>query len=161
LPQIWSGQEMLGLLLAGLFAASVNLCMIARWIWSEIFAQGWADFFGTLALLTWLVSLVYSVWWVGLYHPDRHRQAIETLFREAQEAYLQGRWADSRRRIEQILARDETDADALMQLGAIYLRTDQPALARRTFLQCLELKGGAKWRWEIEQALSRTNRALR
>ncbi len=50
---------------------------------------------------------------------------------------------------------DETDADALMQLGTLFVRTEQPALARRAFRQCLELEGGAKWRWEINQALAR------
>ena len=50
---------------------------------------------------------------------------------------------------------DETDADALMQLGSLFVRTEQPVLARRAFRQCLELEGGVKWRWEIQQALAR------
>jgi len=50
---------------------------------------------------------------------------------------------------------DETDADALMQLGSLFVRTEQRVLARRAFHQCLELEGGAKWRWEIDQALAR------
>ena len=72
------------------------------------------------------MSFAYTVWWVGLCHPDRHRQEIDKLFREAHESYLQGRWIEARRRIERILARDESDADALMQLGTLYLRTEQP-----------------------------------
>ena len=67
------------------------------------------------------MSFGYTIWWVGLCHPDRHRQEIERLFREAQEAYLQGRWLEAKTRIERILARDETDADALMQLGTLYV----------------------------------------
>ena len=106
------------------------------------FRAGWSDFFATLASFSWLVSLGYTVWWVGLCHPDRHRREIDRLFREAQEAYLQGRWNDAKRRIERILSRDENDADALMQLGSLYLRTRSAALARHAFLQCLELKEG-------------------
>jgi hypothetical protein len=159
LPQIWSGQEILGLLLAALFATSLNLSIVARWIWSDLFAAISCQFLATLSTVTWSGSLVYTLWWVALCHPDRHRRQIDRLFREAQESYLQGRWADARRRIEQILSRDETDADALMQLGTIYLRSDQPALARRAFLHCLELKGGEKWRWEIQQALTRLGNA--
>jgi len=155
LAQIWSGQEVLGLLLAVFFSATLNLAVVSRWIWNEAFAPGWPDFLGTLALFSWLTSLGYTVWWVGLCHPDRYRQEIERLFREAHEAYLQGRWVESKRRIEQILARDETDADALMQLGSLYVRAQQPSLARHAFLQCLESKGGAKWRWEIQQAIAR------
>ena len=128
LAQIWSGQEVLGLLLALVFASALNLAIVSRWIWNEAFAPGWSDFLAMLAVVSWFASFGYTVWWVGLCHPDRHRQEIERLFREAQEAYLQGRWTDSKSRIERILAWDETDADALMQLGSL-LSADATAVA--------------------------------
>jgi hypothetical protein len=155
LAQIWSGQEVLGLLLGVFFASAVNLAIVSRWIWIDAFATGLSDFLATLAGFSWLISFGYTLWWVGLCHPDRHRQEIERLFREAQETYLQGRWSESKKRIERILARDETDADALMQLGSLYVRTREPSMARRAFLQCLESSQGAKWRWEIQRALAR------
>ena len=155
LAQIWSGQEVLGLLLGVFFASAVNLAIVSRWIWIDAFATGLSDFLAVLAGFSWLMSFGYTVWWIGLCHPDRHRQEIERLFREAQETYLQGRWSESKKRIEQILARDETDADALMQLGSLYVRTREPSMARRAFLQCLESSQGAKWRWEIQRALAR------
>jgi hypothetical protein len=159
LAQIWLGQEVLGLLLALLFATALNLAIVSRWIWNEAFAGSLPDFLASLTFVSWLMSLAYTVWWVGICHPDRHRQEIERLFREAHEAYLQGRWADSKRRVEQILTRDESDADALLQLGSLYVRTQQPSLARHAFLQCLESKNGGKWRWEIQQALARLGEA--
>jgi tetratricopeptide (TPR) repeat protein len=155
LAQIWSGQEVLGLLFGLCFAAALDLAIVTRWIWREVFAPGWTEFFLILAILWWAASLIYTFWWIGLCHPDRHRLEIDRLYREAHEAYLQGRWRDSKRRLEQILARDETDADALMQLATLYQRTDQPDLARKTLQQCLQSREGAKWRWEIEQALAR------
>ena len=155
LAQIWSGQEVLGLLLGIFFASAVNLAIVSRWIWIDAFATGLSDFLATLAGFSWLMSFGYTVWWIGLCHPDRHRQEIERLFRKAQETYLQGRWSESKKRIERILARDEADADALMQLGSLYVRTREPSMARRAFLQCLESSQGAKWRWEIERALAR------
>ena len=155
LSQVWSGQEVLGLILASLFAIALNLAVVSRCIWTEAFAPGWPNFFLALAVCNWLASLGYTLWWIWICHPDRHRGEIDRLFREAMESYLQGRWNESRRRLERILAMDETDADALMQLGTLFVRIEQPALARRSFRQCLELETGAKWRWEIEQALSR------
>ncbi len=155
LAQIWSGQEVLGLLLGLVFASALNLAIVSRWIWYEALAHGWSDFLATLAVVSWFASLGYTIWWVGLCHPERHRLEIERLFREAHEAYLQGRWMDSKSRIERILTWDEADADALMQLGSLFLRTHQPSLARHTFQQCLESKGGVKWRWEIQTALAR------
>ncbi len=155
LAQIWAGQDVLGLILAVAFAASLNLALVSRFIWTEALAPGWGSFFALMAGTTWCASLAYTLWWVWLCHPERHRGDIDRLYREALDAYLQGRWNDARQALEEILARDETDADALMQLGTLFLKTEQPALARRTFRQCLELDAGAKWRWEIEQALAR------
>ncbi len=153
LPQIWSGQEVLGLILAALFAATLNLTIVSRTIWTEAFAPGWSMFFAALAAGTWFAGLGYTLWWVWRCHPERHRTEIDRLYREALDHYLQGHWNESRRQIERLLSMDETDADALMQLGTLYLRTDQHSLARQTFRQCLELEGGVKWRWEITLAL--------
>jgi hypothetical protein len=158
LAQIWSGQEVLGLLLGVLFAATVNLAVVSRWVWTGSFPPGWSGFFAALAVVTWLASVGYTAWWAILCHPERHRAEIEKLFRDAQEAYLQGRWLDCKHCIERILARDENDADALMQLGSVYVRTGEPALARHAFQQCLESRGGNKWQWEIKETLARLNR---
>jgi tetratricopeptide (TPR) repeat protein len=155
MPQIWSGQEVLGLILGVTFAAMLNLAMVARFIWTESFASGWPEFLSALVVCHWLTSLGYTLWWIWLCHPERHRAEIDRLFREATEFYLQGHWNEARRRYERILSMDETDADALMQLGTLYVRVEQPALARRAFRQCLDLEGGVKWRWEIRQALTR------
>jgi tetratricopeptide (TPR) repeat protein len=159
LAQIWSGQEVLGLILAALFAATLNLAIVGRFLWTGLFPPAITAFFAALAVMTWTCALAYTLWWVWRCHPERFTGDIDRLYREALEHYLQGRWDDARRGFEQVLTLDETDADALMQLGALYLRTDQPALARRAFRQCLELEGGAKWRWEITQALGRLDEA--
>src|SRR4051812_39520465 len=88
LPQIWSGQEVLGLILAALFAATLNLALVTRFIWTESFAPGWAGFFAALAILTWVAALAYTLWWIWRCHPERHRADIDRLYREAMEAYL-------------------------------------------------------------------------
>ena len=155
LPQVWSGQEVMGLILASVFAGTLNAAIVTRWIWTEASAPAVSTFVTALAVGTWIAGLSYTLWWVWRCHPERHRVEIERLYREANEQYLQGKWNDARRRFEEILAMDETDADALMQLGSLYLRTDQPEQARRAFRQCLEQEGGAKWQWEIRQALAR------
>jgi hypothetical protein len=143
------------LLLAGSFAATLNLAIVSSFIWTEAFAPGWPEFFAATALCNWLAGLGYTLWWVCLCHPEGHRIEIDKLFREAAEYYLSGQWQEARRRLEQIVAMDDGDADALMRLGVLFVRTDQPALARRAFRQCLELESGMKWKWEIDQALDR------
>jgi len=155
MPQIWSGQDFLGLLLGIGFALVLNLALLARSVWTEWLTTGWSELLVILTVGYWLACFGYTLWWVWLCHPERHRAEIDRLFREATEFYLQGLWNDARKRYERILTIDETDADALMQLGTLYIRVDQPMLARRAFRRCLELEGGSKWRWEIEQTLGR------
>lgn len=155
LAQIWTGQEVLGLILAALFTLALNLAVVTHWVWTEAFANGWPAFFAALAAGTWMAAFGYTLWWVWRCHPDQHREEVDRLFGEALDLYLQGRWNEARRGFEQILARDETDADALLHLGTLYARTGQPELARRSFRQCLELDQGSKWRWEVEEALRR------
>ncbi len=155
LAQIWLGQEVLGIILALVFAISLDSVLAARFIWTESLSMTWVQLLSSIAVLNWLSSFAYTVWCVVLRHPERHRSEIDRWFREARDAYLEGRWADSRMGIERILIRDEGDADALYLLGRIHHRTRQANLARRAFQQCLETGRGEKWRWEIERALAR------
>jgi len=141
--------------MAVLFAATVNLALVGRFVWTESFTPGLAGLFAAVAVCVWLASFGYTLGWVWLRHPSGHRTEIDRLFREAADSYLQGQFQEARRRLERIVAMDESDADALMQLGTLFVRTEQPGMARRAFRRCLELEGGAKWRWEIRQSLSR------
>src|SRR5207248_9995883 len=134
---------------------TLNAAILAQAVWTEALPPGLPAFCAAVAVLTWLAGLGYTLWWIWRCHPERHHAEIDRLYREALEHYLRGQWSDARRRLEQVLALDETDADALMQLGTLFVRTAQPDLARRTFRQCLELEGGAKRRWEIGRALGR------
>ena len=71
---------------------------------------------------------------------------------KAAAAQSQEEWLGKLKKFVQDYPKAEDTPDALMQLGSLFVRTEQPALARRAFRQCLELEGGAKWRWEIHQA---------
>ena len=125
LAQIWSGQEVVGLVLAALFAATLNLALVARFVWTESFAPEWVICFAALAVSGWTASLGYTLWWLWLRHPSGHRAEIDQLFRHATEAYLQGRYHEARQCLEQVVALDDHDADALMQLGTLFVRTEQ------------------------------------
>ena len=155
LAQIWSGQEALGLMLAGFFAVALNAAIVTRFVWTEALPASGPAFAATVAGTTWASALGYSLWWLWRCHPDGYRGEIDRLYREALELYLQGRWDEARRLLESLLTRDEADSDALMQLGTIYSRAGQDSLAIRTFRQCLDTEGGTKWRWEIDRALAK------
>jgi hypothetical protein len=155
LAQIWTGQEVMGLIVAALFAVALNLAVLGSAVWTELLPPGALTFLTALAAMTWLTTLAYTVWWLWLCHPHRHRAEIDRLFREALELYLRGRWVEARDRCEAILTRNENDVEALLQLGLIHVRTGQSELARHTLRQCLEIDGGSRWKWEIQQTLRR------
>ena len=157
LPQIWTGQGVLGFFLAGLFTISANAALVARWVWVEALPAGSSHFFAVLAGMTWVASLVLTLVWVWVGHPERHRGLIERLYREAFESYLQGRWGEVRSRLERLLTLDESDADASFLLASVYLKSDQTTAARRELSRCGELRGGEKWSWEAGVLLSRLN----
>src|SRR5262245_42311567 len=110
LPQIWSGQELLGLILASGFAATLNLAVLGRFVWTEWLDPAWPPVLAALAAATWTLGLGYTAWWLWRCHPSRHRLDIDRLYREATEHYLAGRWEQSRLLLEEILALDDADA---------------------------------------------------
>jgi tetratricopeptide (TPR) repeat protein len=155
LAQIWSGQIVLGLILAAWFSLALNLAVITHQIWTDVLDPRWSGFFLALAAATWLLGLAYTLWWIWRCHPHRHRDEIDQLYRVALESYLQGRWNDARLSLERVLTLDETDVDALMQLATLYARTHRPDHARRALRQALELDSKAKWRWELGELWKR------
>jgi tetratricopeptide (TPR) repeat protein len=159
LPQIWTGQEILGLLLAGLFAALVNASILCRLVWTEVLPDGGAECAAALAVLLWLASAGYTVWWLCRIDPRNHRGEIEELFRRAMDANLRGAWTESIRLFEAILALDETDADSWMHLGSAEARLGRTESARRSFHRCRDLDVAEKWRWELDESLESLNRS--
>ena len=119
LPQVWSGQEVMGLILAGLFAATLNAAIVAQFIWTEALSPALTTFVTMLAVGTWVAGLGYTLWWIWRCHPERYRLEIERLYREATEQYLRGRWNDARRRFEQILTMDETERLVRCRMDAL------------------------------------------
>ena len=153
LAQIWTGQEVMGLITATVFTLALNLALLGSFVWTEFLPGQVVTFLTALAALTWLATLAYTAWWLWQCHPERHRAEIDRLFRDALELYLRGRWMDARKQCEAILIRNENDVETMLQLGLIHARTGQADLARQTFRHCLELDGGNRWKWEIQQAL--------
>ena len=142
LPQIWTGQEVLGLILAALFASALNLTMVRPVDLDRVVRAGVGRVFRGLGGLS-LAGGPGLHALVGLALPSLASPTeIDRLFREATESYLQGRCNEARRGLEQIVTIDDTDADALMYLGTLLVRIDQPGQARGRSASASSSKGG-------------------
>lgn len=155
LPQIWLGEEGIGLGLGLLFALIANLTIALRLIWTEAADPAWGHFLASALVATWCLGLAYTVWWLWRCHPERFKRTIDEQYRESIDLYLQGHWNESRRRLEGVLAMDESDADAWLQMGCLLIRIDRPDEARQALHRCRGVDERGKWRWEVQQLLER------
>ena len=154
LPQIWAGQVITGLATASLFALLFNACIVFQWIYTD-----WADasqrqMLWLITILTHLSMLAWTVVWAWKFHPEKFRQEIDRLFRESNDNYLKGRWALARDQLENLIAIDPQDTEALLRLTRVLYRTGEKSLAFRALSQCKDTPGAARWQWEIEQMAS-------
>lgn len=155
LPQIWAGQIIMGLIVALFFTAIFNLSLVSLWIYTDLFDTSARQL---LCIVTVIVHLSMTAWtamWAWKFHPERFHEEIQKLFRSSSDFYLQGRWAESRDQLENLVALDSSDTEALLRLTRVLERTGETALARRTLDQCRETPGAASWSWEIAQIAKR------
>jgi tetratricopeptide (TPR) repeat protein len=155
LAQIWTGQELLGLMLGAGFAAVTSSAILARLLWTELAPPAGADFLSALAVTIWVCTLGYTVWWIWRCHPARYKTDIDAVLRSALDASLRREFSSARKQLERILALDETDVDAWMHLGTVHLHMGDLPAARLAFHRCLDLDPTGKWQWEIETLLKR------
>jgi tetratricopeptide (TPR) repeat protein len=154
LPQIWGGQLAIGLLLAVTFSLFLNVALVTTFIWRDWVGLGVVSLAWYATAACWAWALGATIWWLWRRHPEHFHAEIDILLREALQDYLQGRWQQAQARLERVLKLDESDCDALVHLATLYAHAGRTAEAREAFRRCLQLDGGGKWRWEIDEAMT-------
>ena len=155
LPQIWAGQVATGLLLAMFFAFVLNASVLTQWVYTDWAQPRYRQMLWVVSMTYYAAMVAWTVVWAWKFHPEKFQMEIERLFRESGDAYLNGRWGESRDQLERIVALNPSDTEALLRLARLLERTDETELARRVLDQCGDTPGASKWRWEIEQMSGR------
>jgi len=158
LPQIWAGQVATGLLLASFFAFALNTSVLTQWVYTDWLEPRYRQVLWVVSLTFYAAMAAWTAVWAWKFHPEKFRLEIERLFRQSGDAYLHGRWAESRDQLERIVALDPSDTEALLRLARLLERTGQKELAVRVLHQCGDTPGAVRWQWEIDQ-MSRRLRA--
>jgi hypothetical protein len=161
LAALWLRGRLAGLVLAGMFAAALNIALVMTF-WalpSSAGLPGW-----TLPTAAWVLVLsfwVLGIRW-GLGELSRPQQAaspaapqLEESFRQAQTEYLKGHWIEAETLLARLLARHPDDVEARLLLASIERRTRRPAAARKTLESMLQDETTARWTWEIRAELAR------
>lgn len=155
LPQIWAGHVAYGLILGLFFTVVFNVSVLSYWVYTDLLASGTRQMLWILSLTMYLAMAAWTVVWVWRFHPEKFAIEIERLYLLSGESYLQGRWTESRIQLEQVVAFNPSDTEALMRLARLLERTGQADQARRALDQCRDTPGSARWVWEIEQMAQR------
>lgn len=151
LPQIWTGQVALGLILAGMFAGLVNFAIVSQWVYVRWFDAGTRQAIWAVAGFLFAGTAGWTVVWAWKFHPDLFQVEIETLYRESAESYLKGRWAAARDQLERLIGLDPSDTEAHLRLARLLARTGETELARRVLDDCRDTPRANFWRWEIDR----------
>lgn len=158
LPQIWAGQVATGLLMALFFAFVLNTSVLTQWVYTDWIEPRSRQVLWVISMTYYAAMAVWTVVWAWKFHPEKFQIEIERLFRQSGEAYLLGRWAESRDQLERIVALNPSDTEALLRLARLLERINEKELAERVLHQCGDTPGADRWQWEIDQ-MSRRLRA--
>jgi hypothetical protein len=151
LPQIWSGQVALGLILACVFAVLVNLAIVSQWVYVRWFDADTRQALWAITASLFAGMAAWTVVWAWKFHPDRFQVEIEALYRASAESYYQGRWAQARDQLERLILLDPSDTEAHLRLARLMQRTGETDLARRVLDDCRDTPRAKTWRWEIDR----------
>ncbi|RLT10659.1 MAG: hypothetical protein DWI24_08300 [Planctomycetota bacterium] len=155
LPQIWAGQVGFGLILGLFFTLILNASIVSQWVYTDLLEARPRQMLWVLSILIYTAMAAWTVVWVCWFHPEKFEKDIDRLYRLSSESYLQGRWAESRSQLEQVVALNPSDTEALLRLARLLERTGQVGLSKRVLVQCRDTPGAARWIWEIEQMVQR------
>jgi tetratricopeptide (TPR) repeat protein len=125
--------------------------LLSSFIWPAVFYQ--RLYFGLVALCIWLYAILDNL--RLLRKETLWQKESETLYRGALEKYLQGKYEDSLRNLRRLLWLKSSDLEARLLIAEIYRQTGKISQAKRALKKIRRLDEQDKWRWEVEEALSR------
>ena len=142
-----------GAMLSALFAASVDVFLIA----SDLFGQGVTSpvslVSAALAVGVWVYGLIDLVRMLRLFGAGGFQERKDALLREAQVAWLKDDLTEAERLLRAVLDIDERDVEAWVHLGKVLKSSGRAAEARKCFRSALNLSDSRRWRWELMREL--------
>jgi len=149
LPAIWRRGSWRSLALAILFAAALNLALVATCVWPELIDAT------VRTGLWWALSAVWAVSAVCARLPlsdsagSSSQVASTDLFCAARGEYLQGDLRAAQIKLRELLQAAPDDADGLLLLATVQRRLGAAAAAHAVLKRLVRLDASAKWWFEI------------
>lgn len=151
LPRLWWRGDLRALLLAGIFAATVDLWLLANFVWPEFLTRTAANACGIAALTLWVFSCWEGRRWLRLWQAQSLDRGPEDLFIEAQREYLNRHWFETEHLLLEVIRKCERDVESQLLLATVYRHTGRIAEAKERLQRLERFEGAAKWAPEIRQ----------
>mgnify|MGYP006278791875 CR=1 FL=1 len=155
LPWLWLRGSLSGLVLAVAFAASVDMAIVATFIWPGLVELRLTLGLWTAVAAIWLVSTVSAA---ATFPPPitvPRRDEADALFAQARDAYLARDWLQAEARVRRLLEISPTDGEAQLLHASLLRRTGRSAEARKALEKLVRSDSGAAWRHEVAAELRR------
>ncbi|ADB16557.1 hypothetical protein Psta_1883 [Pirellula staleyi DSM 6068] len=158
LSRLWTRGEWAGLVLAVAFATSLNLALVATFVWPELLSRQ----ISPIVTITAAWVLVVGFWIVGWmdFRNQRAKLPVQQTpaeiatatdrLRQAQREYLRGQYALAEQTIRSALTPKTPDVELALMLVAILRRTGRRAEGLRWIDKLIGMPGAARWVAEIE-----------
>ena len=159
LPWAWLRGSVMGLVLAVAFAVTLDMAVLATWIWSELLGLPLQIVFWAAAAAIWLAATVSAC---SSFPPSLQLgrdPATDALFVKARDAYLARDWLGAETRLRALLDVAPTDGEAQLLLGTLLRRVGRPTEARRALEKLARSDSGSPWRTAIAAELARLDAA--
>lgn len=172
LPHLWVEGSWAGLILAIGFTALVNLAIVNLFIWPELLSPK-AKWVGGAALaVLWLAALWETRGELrrqaerrqaeldNRIDPEAQREQqiqaeADRQLMAAQQRYLCGDWLAAERLLLDLLKADKHDIEANLLLATVWRHLGRPSHALRRLKRIARLEAADRWRFEMEQELSK------
>lgn len=145
---LWRQGAWSGLAWALGFALTLNLALVASFVWTELVSPAACGASWTLVVGTWVAGMAMG----GT--PARARvqpraEGSDDLFQAALGEYLQRRWSEAETRLRQCLSRRPDDFEARLLLMALLRRTERWTEARQELARLESHEAAGRWHWEL------------
>lgn len=158
LPWLWLRGSLTGLLLALAFAVSLDVAIVATWIWPGLVELPVVVGLWTAVAAVWLVATVSAAATFPPAIAPGRTPAADGLFARARDAYLARDWLQAEMRLRELLELSPTDGEGQLLLGTLFRRLDRPDEARQALEKLARSDSGVAWRRQIAQELARLAR---
>ncbi len=155
LPWLWLRGSLMGLALASAFAVSLDIAVVATWIWPGLVEQPFVVGFWTATAVIWLTSTVSAAAAFPASIPAGRAGEADALFVRARAAYLARDWIRAETQLRELLDLAPTDGEAQLLLGTLLRRVGRKSEARQALQKLDRSDSGAAWRGAIATELRR------